>query len=66
MALNMHRGFRIYYDPTFLPTRDLDWVYVHDDYDGAPDANDNRHGRAASYAECIREIDALLDDEETA
>ena len=37
--------------------------YVHDDYDGAPDSHDRRHGFAATAEECQADIDALEDDE---
>jgi len=40
------------------------YEYVHDDYDGAPDANDNRHGFAKTLDEAKYECDAL--DEENA
>ena len=52
-----YRGFHIYFDPPPIPTRANDWHFVHDDYDGAEDANDNRHGHAASVEECKAEID---------
>lgn len=32
------------------------WEYVHEDYDGAPDAGDNRCGHGASVDACIAEI----------
>ena len=54
--------WRIYYDPTPLPYRTLDWTYVHDDYDGAPDANDNRCGRNASAEDCIAAIKEMEDE----
>lgn len=41
-----------------IPTwREAAWSYVHDDYDGAPDAGDSRHGYAASPEACIAEIE---------
>lgn len=54
-----YRGFRIYYDRT--PLAGNDWHYVHDDYDGAPDANDNRAGTEASLEACKTEIDEMSD-----
>lgn len=40
-----------------IPARcGMDWQYVHRDYDGAPDSNDNRCGNAASLFACIEEI----------
>jgi len=57
-----YRGYRITYDPPPIPTRDHDWHYCHDDYDGAPDSNDNRWGHACSLEEAKREIDMLIDE----
>ena len=39
--------------------RQFTWTYVHDDYDGAEDARDYRHGYGRSRGECIVEINAL-------
>ena len=52
----------IYFDPPPIPTRECDWHYVHKDFDGAPDANDNRCGSAASFAACLNECDEMEDD----
>ena len=38
------------------------YAYVHDDYDGAPDAYDSRHGYAASIEEAKAEIDEMEAD----
>lgn len=54
--------WRIYHDPTPLPVRQFDWAFVHDDFDGAPDANDNRCGRAASPDECFAAIREIEDE----
>jgi len=40
-----------------IPLRCFDWEYVHDEYDGAPDAFDDRHGNVASMAEAIEAIE---------
>ena len=64
-----HGSYTIYYEPPPIPTRAFDWHSVHDDYDGAPDANDRRHGPAESPDACRYEIDILeeeLADEEEA
>jgi len=42
------------------------FTYVHKDYDGTEDGNDNRLGFAATVMACKAEIDELLDDEEAA
>lgn len=57
-----YRGFRIYYDRT--PVAGNDWHYVHDDYDGAEDAGDNRAGSEATLEACKTEIDEQLFDGE--
>lgn len=49
--------WRVYFDPAPIPASGMDWAYVHDDYDGAPDANDTRCGRAGSPEECLAEIE---------
>ena len=54
--------WRIYHDPLVVPVEGLDWAFVHDDFDGAPDANDNRCGRAASPDECFATIREMDDD----
>lgn len=58
-----YRGFTITHDVLPIPYRGGDWQYVHDDYDGAEDAHDNRYGHAASLEACKAEIDELLEDE---
>ena len=58
-----YRGYEITYDPPPIPSRDCDWSYVHKDYDGTEDANDNRAGHARSWDACLDEIDALEDRE---
>lgn len=54
-----YRKYRIYLnDGPYGP----DYCYCHDDYDGAPDANDNRYGYAASVEAAKAEIDEREDD----
>jgi hypothetical protein len=53
--------WHIHYNPPPIPWNNFDWVYVHDDFDGAPDANDNRCGHAESLEACKREIDLIED-----
>jgi hypothetical protein len=45
-------GWTITYNPKPIPTRDDDWDYVHDDYDG----ENGLCGTAGSYLEAIRHI----------
>ena len=55
----LYRGYRITYNPKPIPTRQFDWDFVHQDYDGAEDANDHRAGSSASLEACKDEIDYL-------
>lgn len=43
--------------------RDFAFAFLHDDYDGAPDAHDNRHGFGTSVEDCRRRIDEDFYDE---
>jgi hypothetical protein len=52
--------WRLYVDPDTWPPFAV--AYTHDDYDGAPDANDNRHGYARNFIEARTEIDELFYD----
>lgn len=50
------KGWSIHYKPKPILERDFDWDYVHEDYDGAPDSNDNRCGNAESFEACCEKI----------
>lgn len=52
----MHRGWRIYLSDLAV-VHGYEWDYVHDDYDGADDANDHRCGQAHTVEEAKAEID---------
>lgn len=54
--------WHIYLDPPPIPTRNCDWHFYHDDYDGAPDANDHRAGSGADVKDCIDQIKDIEDD----
>lgn len=54
-----HGRWRIYCEPPPIPSWGGDWQFVHDDYDGAPDAHDSRCGSAASVADAILQIREL-------
>lgn len=56
-----YRGYHIYPNPVNIAAS-VDWCYAHKDFDGAPDAGDNRYGYAASIEACKAEIDERLDD----
>lgn len=58
-----YRGFRIYINDQWFSAHDA-YAYVHDDFDGAPDANDNRYGACATVEDCKAEIDDRFFDEE--
>lgn len=58
-----YRDFTIYYDPPPIPVRTCDWHYVHKDYDGAPDGNDNRCGHAPSLEDAKAEIDDWYEEQ---
>lgn len=54
--------WRIYrYD--IAPYPDLKFAFVHDDYDGAPDAWDNRYGVAKSVEDAKAQIDDMEDED---
>jgi hypothetical protein len=54
--------WRIYYDAPPIPSRNCDWRWYHDDFDGAPDGNDNRYGSCPSFADALNECDEYEDD----
>ena len=49
-------GYTLSYDPPPVPTRQFDWHFAHEDYDGAPDSMDTRCGSAASPEEALNQI----------
>lgn len=52
-----YRKYRIY-----VSDSPFEYEYVHDDYDGADDANDNRCGYGRTVEDCKKEIDEREDD----
>ncbi len=49
-------------DPPPVFIRGADFSFYHEDFDGAPDAFDNRCGYAATEKEAMQEIeDAIID-----
>jgi hypothetical protein len=53
-----YKNYRIYLNDYSGPGDHLvQFAYSHDDYDGAPDGNDNRFGYAATVEACKSEID---------
>lgn len=55
-----YRGYRIYL--SMVQHEAFAYEYVHEDYDGAEDANDSRYGHAPSIEACKAEIDEREDD----
>jgi len=53
-----YRDYRIHIGDTCF----ANYVFAHDDYDGADDAADSRCGYAQSVDECKRLIDAKIED----
>ena len=49
-----------------IPVRSCDWSATHDDYDGAPDAGDNRSVMGATRAEACKAVEVLLEEEDDA
>lgn len=56
-----HRKYRIYLSD-LADTHGFEYEYSHDDFDGAPDARDNRCGYARTVDAAKQEIDELEDD----
>lgn len=56
--------WHIEYNPKPVPIRGIDWEYTHDDYDGAPDADDYRYGSAATPELCRADIEVGIADGE--
>ena len=55
-----YNGFIITHWAKPIPDRSHDYDFVHEDYDGAEDAQDNRHGSGSSVEDCKAQIDELL------
>ena len=57
-----HRGWRICIGEPGIH-HSLTYAFAHDDYDGAEDANDHRHGFAPTVQAAKHEIDIREDEE---
>ena len=55
-----YRGFEIYRNPQAMAPG-AEWQFTHKDYDGAPDANDDRCGHGSSIDDCKDQIDEMSD-----
>lgn len=60
-----HRGYRIHIGPAY--TRDSQWQFAHDDWDGAPMHSgdgpaDRRYGMGESIVGCKALIDEIEED----
>lgn len=58
--MSQYRGYTISFDPKPIPSRDFDFDFSHEDYDGP---GDHRCGSAGSVEDCMILIDEQLDDE---
>lgn len=55
-----HGKWRIYLE--FNPGESrMDFAFVHDDYDGAPDAGDHRHGFGHTVEDCKEQIAEMIE-----
>lgn len=52
--------WRIYLSSYEAMEAGYEYVFCHDDYDGADDANDNRYGFAKSVADAQNQIDEMF------
>lgn len=52
-----YQGMLIY---SYNVAKGLTWSWVAEDYDGAPDANDHRHGHGKSIEDCIHQINEYI------
>ena len=55
--METYRGYLISFEPKPIPNRAYDWDYMHEDYDGAPDAEDGRCGNGGTLQSCKDQID---------
>lgn len=55
-----YRKYRIYIDSD--SPEHFNYTFVHDSYDGAEDAHDNRYGHAVSVDDAKAQIDEKEDD----
>lgn len=65
-VMETYRGFTISKTepwPLIPRWHKFTFVYTHEDYDGADDSNDRRHGHKATVAGCKAEIDDLIEAE---
>jgi hypothetical protein len=61
-----YRGYWIEYNPKPIPAScGVDWDWHHDDFDGAPDGNDNRCGCSASLDAAKTDIDEQIEEDES-
>ena len=62
MSATLYRDYIV--EPAdYSPAPSFDWSFRHKDYDGAPDANDNRFGWGICPLACMAQIDDLEDDQ---
>lgn len=57
-----YKNYTISYWAKPIPDRSHDYDFMHDDFDGADDANDTRCGCGSSIDDCKRQIDEMEED----
>ena len=66
-----YRGWSISYDPPPIPVRDMDWHFVHPDFDASWEGEEDGYvsnglaGHGASVEDCRAQIDDI-EEERTA
>lgn len=57
-----YKGFSITHEPKPIPTKTMDYDWIHPDYDGA-DGGNGLCGNGQSVEDCKEQIDELLDEQ---
>lgn len=57
----LYRGYRVHVNHCNIHSS-VDWVFAHEDYDGAEDANDGRAGCGPSIEDCRSQIDEQIEE----
>lgn len=56
----VYKDYYIWFDPPPIPSRDMDWHFLHKDFDGPEDV---RCGHGSNIADCQLQIDENLESE---
>ena len=60
-----YKGWHIKYNPKSIPVTSHDFDVVHQDYDGAEDAHDDRSFTCADLVEACELIDEYITEEKS-